>query len=144
MWQFLLALVFGSTFQITPAPVVITGSWREVPLDRQFKALNSGAVLQIDVTSIISPTDSAGHDALDRLESAEKHFPHGCVAARLVSKGRGAIFISNVSEAASATQTFVELSGKNGMLAPFRFDKLYLRASCSMSGVKVYWRNYGM
>ena len=143
MWQFLQSLFFGGLFLITPAPVSITGSWQQIPLKAPLEVLNSGAALEIDVTSVIPPTKPGGHDVTERFNSIDKHFPQGCVEARLIAKGGTVISVSNVAAGVTSTHTHLLLSGTNGMPLSHKFSKLLIRASCPMSSVTIYWRNSG-
>jgi hypothetical protein len=142
MWQFLQILFFGGTVLITPMPVDVTDSWLEIHLKEPVEALNSGATLQVDVTSIVPPTKPDGHDAIDRLAIATERFPNGCVEARLVTKEQREVMLTNVSPSVSSTQTFLLLTNAAGMPTDLKFSNVFVRASCPISATHVYWHNF--
>lgn len=143
MWQLIQTLLFGGTFVITPTPVDITSSWLDLRLKDPVEALNSGATLEIDVTSVVPPTKPDGHDALERLAKAEKLFPIGCAEARLVTQDQREVLLASVSPAASSTQTLLLLTNTTGMPADLKFSNVFVRASCPIMSTHVYWHNFG-
>ena len=144
MWQFIKAMFFAGSFLLTPTPVNITSSWLEIHLKDSVEALNSGATLEIDVTSIVPPTKPGGHDVVERLARTEESFPKGCVEARLTTKDQREVLLTNVSSSTSSTQTFLLLSKPNGMPIDLQFATLFIRASCPIMATQIYWRNSGM
>ena len=168
MFDILKALLFRTTWLLTPAPIDIGPQWTEIPLAGPVEALNEGAGLRIDVTQMLtlkiasSPAswnarveraDGNGYDdramvdtdpngALRRFHYLGELFPEGCITARLTQPGHDDVLIHSHGAELGAAKSYILVS-----LAPLpadpTFSRLAVRADCPVKAAYVSWRNAG-
>jgi hypothetical protein len=139
MWDLLKLWLFAHTYLLTPQPIGIDASWRQIQIKEPLEVLNSRARLELDVTATI---DAKG-DVIERLNGAKSRYPHGCIEARLTSKGGRESVLSNTGEAVTNEETFVIVRYPNGFEPGLQFTSLAVRANCPLSSAKVLWHNMG-
>ena len=139
MWELLRLWLFAHTYLLTPQPIGIDQSWRQIQIREPLEALNSRARLELDVTTVIDPKG----DVIERLNDAKTRFPHGCIEARLTSKDGGTSVLSNTGEAVTNEETFVIVRNADGVEPGLQFTSVAIRANCPVLSAKVLWHNMG-
>lgn len=138
MWQLIKALFLGGTTLITPNPIEIGDKWITLTPKETLTAINSGATLDIDVTTVLP----SSINAVDRLSQGQILFPTGCAQAQLITGGGKTVSLRTTGVAASNTQTFLLLSADAGLTTDMDFSTIRLRADCGVKSTFVYSSNF--
>ena len=115
----------------------IADSWLSIHIDSPMQSINSGASVEIDVTSMLDTK----LNIIERRNNATKQFPHGCVKSKLVTTDGAVVMLTNVSESVTDSQTHLVVRKPNSQRLNVKFSALSIRAYCPISGAKIYWRN---
>lgn len=133
-------LLFGSFNAVNDAPVKLNAGANEIQLRRPISAINSGAMLQIDISSNIPKSDLT----LDLSEKwIEKNIKKGCFKAVLRGPGAPATTLEfGGALAFSPGKVFLTLVSRTGVVEKKYFKSLTLHSCKSMNNVDIYWQNY--
>lgn len=136
----LIAILFGRTELLTPAPVDIAHSY-EFVLIRPISALANDAALQIDVSSVISP--AAGPFQVPAL--VLQRYPRGTITAILSQSSGNEVVGLKFSGGVILLRDSVMILLKPDMKLPIgvEFDRLVVSTEYALPKVKIYWNNVG-
>jgi len=137
-WQSLQALFLGGITVLTPQPIDIGATWVRIDATKPLSAITSGAALQLDITALVPPPANL----IDRMATADRLFPRGCVHARLVTSTGSEVALSNAGAAASDTNTYLIVDASSGVPTGIKFPTVIISATCSMKKVTLSWQNY--
>lgn len=135
MKEFFTILFFGKLILLTPNPVTIDDSF-ELMLDDSIVAINRGANLQIDVSSMIKVATIS-----ETRQAVSSRFPNGCVWAVLHSAS-GEIALENIGPSVSEDTVRMILFSESGIPVDTDFSRIEIHSCVTMTDVDIYWKNH--
>jgi hypothetical protein len=138
MWTFFKILFLGGTTLLTPHPIDLGEAWVRIDPKESLAAVTSGASLFVDITALIPPPTNL----LDRMATADRLFPKGCIRARLNTNAGEEITLLNAGSAVSNSNTYIIVAAESGVPTDLKFRTVSISATCPMKGVVVSWKNY--
>ena len=134
----LFGLLFGKSVLLTPVPIDLVGT-TELRLNPPIEAVTSGASLEIDVSSQVTPS----RDFLGAFARVEKAFPLKTVKAELIRSAANEVTpLIYVGPTASDTNVYLKLRSLNEMPTGLKFDTLRITTENEIKSARVYWSNF--
>ena len=141
MYDFLMILFFSKVVLLTPEPVDINSNEKgyEINLKEPINAINSGASIEIDITTML-PVSIKG-DVVKSREAVSKIFPDGSVEV-ILSMDKGNISLKDrFGISVGSNDTKLTLYNDN-MPTNIDFNAVTIKTSVNLENVKIYWRNH--
>ncbi|RUO35487.1 hypothetical protein CWE13_11190 [Aliidiomarina shirensis] len=141
MFELIKMMLFAKVIMLTPNPIDIEPGCLELELAEPLSAINEGAVLYIDVSSML-PDDVNG--IFEARAWVKETFPKRSVQARLhdsYSDTEVELFFEGDSSW-SENQIRLVLSGTSGVPTSIEYDKLFVETNIDLKGVSIIWKNY--
>ena len=141
MYDFLMILLFSKVVLLTPEPVDINSNEKgyEINLKEPINAINSGASIEIDITTML-PVSIKG-DVVKSREAVSKIFPDGSVEV-ILSMDKGNISLKDrFGISVGSNDTKLTLYNDN-MPTNIDFNAVTIKTSVNLENVKIYWRNH--
>lgn len=139
MWESVKILLLGKAVLLTPDPIDIGRHWVHLVPTQPLTAIESSAHVEIHVPWSTATTPSPSL----RAQELEAKYSHGCVRAKLLSKGRAMASFELRDKAPEKAAGILILKAERALPLKVEFDELQLRASCRLQRVTVEWRNDG-
>jgi len=139
--EWLLVLFFGGSFSLTDNSIDLLATVNEIPLRRPIYAINSGASILIDITSMI-PKDQMNINSSRKWIS--ENIRSGCIKAMLKGDSTKDVYLEFKGGVSYRPERLrLILDGEEGGVPTRRnFNKLFLSSCIRLSNVDVYWMNY--
>ena len=138
MFEFLRALIFGQVVALSPAPASIGAEPITFTAAAPIEALNAGAHLSINVSSVVPITE-----LMETMRRTEELFPKGCIEALGVKLNGETTLLKNQSVAFSGSGAYVQLAQEGGANAKVKFSGIRVASCRPIPGASVEWANYG-
>lgn len=140
--EWLWVLVFGSFVTLTDEPIDLAVGLNHVPLRKPISALNSGARMYVDVTSMV-PAEATASIFLAR-QWVDENVPSGCLSAVLVGDNLAPVKLEfNGHSSYGEDGLWLNLANSNDLPLRQDFSELTFSSCMALPGVLVYWRNHG-
>ena len=131
-------LAFGRSVQLSPVPTAVGPEATVFTAEGELSALNSGAKLLIDVSSVVPKSDVWG-----MFKAIEAAFPLGCIEAIAVSSDGSEIHLTHQSSSISDSSRYVSLAQEGGANTKLEFTAVRLTSCREVPSASVEWVNYG-
>ena len=138
MLELLRALIFGQVITLAPAPATIGTEPITLTTEAPIEALNPGARLSINVSSVVPVTE-----LMETMRRTEELFPTGCIRAFGVQVTGETISLKSQSVALSGSAAYVQLAQEGGANVKVKFSAIKVASCRSIPGATVEWANYG-
>ncbi len=141
MWRTIRAFLLASTFLLSPSPVDIHAG-AVVTFTKEISALNSGAALHVDVSSMMPR--SAMVDISTARQWVASHVPRGSLTATLYcSECSGNEHLAfNGKTSWDGKFMNVVLDSKDGVPPGVKFTKVEVSSEVELRQVRVEWVNH--
>lgn len=138
MLELLRALIFGQVVTLSPAPAKIGTDPIVLTAGAPIEALNPGARLSINVSSVVPVTE-----LMETMRRTEELFPYGCIQALGVQATGETTSLKSQSVAFSGTAAYVQLAQEGGANVKVKFSAIKVSSCRSIPRATVEWANYG-
>ncbi len=143
MYELIKILLFGKLILLTPTYITIDAN-KVFSYKKKLKLLNKEASVQIDISKSYIKNILGLNNIVDyQIEFKLKTLLKKCPIKVYAVKGNQKIFfgypyLSIVSK--EDIRLVFQLKNKKDIK---EIDSLYIRPSCTLDNVKIYWKNYG-
>jgi hypothetical protein len=142
MIEWLWILIFGSFVTLTDEPVDLAVGVNQIPLRKPISAINSGATVYVDVTSLV-PAEAMANVFLAR-QWVEENVPMRCQSAVLAGDRLERVKLEfNGYSSYNKQSLWLSLDASNGIPLRQDFSELTLSSCMALPGVLIYWKNHG-
>lgn len=141
MFELIKMMLFAKVIMLTPNPIDIKPGCLELELAEPLSAINEGAALYIDVSSML-PDDVNG--IFEAQAWVEETFPKKSAQARLLDSSNDieVEFFFEGNSSWSEDQIRLVLSGSSGVSTNAEYDKIFLETTIGLHNVSIIWKNY--
>lgn len=134
-WFNIIGLFFIAQTVITSSPVVIDNKWLELPLQKPLIARNSGASIQIDITTMVNGLDDT--DKLDKIFKANT-----IVALMKYETGNEYAFKNESAYVFQNNHVYIKLMPETEINKKTKYIKMKIKSSSAkLTNVTLVWIN---
>jgi hypothetical protein len=138
MFELLRALLFGQVVTLSPATVALGQEPVAFTATEPIKALNAGARLSINVSSVVLVAES-----MDTMRRIEEAFPQGCIRASGLQANGTETQLGSQAIAWSPAGAYVVLAQAGGASTKVTFTSIKVSSCRPVPRASAEWANYG-
>lgn len=140
--EWLWVLVFGSFVTLTDEPVDLSVGINHIPLRKPISALNSGARMYVDVTSMV-PAEALA-SVFSARQWVEDNVPVHCLSAVLDDDRLAPVELEFEGHSSYGQGSlWLNLAASNDLPLRQGYSELAVSSCMPLPGVLLYWRNHG-